>query len=123
MIRLCPLADLPAPTARGFALADISLVVVHIDATLAVYRNSCPHLGVELNWLPDQFLDVDQRLLQCAMHGALFRPADGHCLYGPCRGAALTAVPWRLVDGWLEVAPPPSDAAPCNTERRRDSDR
>lgn len=105
MIRLCRLAELAAPTARGFSCDGLSLVVVHVEGTLAVYRNSCPHLGIELNWLPDQFLDVDRRLLQCAMHGALFRPDDGRCIYGPCRGKALMPVPWRQRDGWLEAAP------------------
>ena len=59
---------------------------------LYAYRNSCPHLGVTLNWMPDRFLSEDGAFLQCALHGALFRIDDGHCVRGPCAGRRLQAV-------------------------------
>jgi nitrite reductase/ring-hydroxylating ferredoxin subunit len=56
------------------------------------YENRCPHTGVNLNWLPDQFLDADSRFIQCSMHGALFRIEDGLCMRGPCVGQSLQPV-------------------------------
>jgi nitrite reductase/ring-hydroxylating ferredoxin subunit len=53
------------------------------------YANRCAHLGVELDWLPGQFFDTAQGHLVCSTHGALFRPNDGYCIEGPCRGASL----------------------------------
>ena len=47
----------------------------------------------------------DGEQLICATHGALFDPASGACLYGPCKGKALEAVPIRRADGqiWPEA--------------------
>lgn len=70
--------------------------VVKKDQQLYLYRNSCPHLGVELNWQENQFLDLDGELIQCAMHGALFRIEDGFCLAGPCQGQSLEAVEFSI---------------------------
>lgn len=73
-----------------------NLFVVKSGGELRGYVNSCPHTGVPLNWLPDQFFDYNGEFLQCALHGALFRPQDGYCVRGPCQGESLTAVPLRL---------------------------
>ncbi|MFO7604032.1 MAG: Rieske 2Fe-2S domain-containing protein, partial [Gammaproteobacteria bacterium] len=53
------------------------------------YRNQCPHTGVALNWQEDVFLDSRDELIQCAMHGALFVPETGRCIWGPCQGQVL----------------------------------
>jgi nitrite reductase/ring-hydroxylating ferredoxin subunit len=63
------------------------------------YENSCPHLGSPLDWVPDQFLDLEKRHILCATHGALFRISDGHCLAGPCVGKSLKPVPIRIDRG------------------------
>ena len=62
------------------------------NSRLFAYRNSCPHTGGPLDWLPDQFLDIDGELIQCATHDALFRIEDGRCIAGPCAGKALIPV-------------------------------
>ena len=66
---------------------------------LMAYKNSCPHTGVNLEWQPDQFLDLSNSYIQCATHGALFRLEDGYCLRGPCAGDALEPVEVRLEAG------------------------
>lgn len=53
------------------------------------YLNRCPHLGIELNWMPGRFMDADNCFIQCATHGALFLPDSGECIAGPCQGDAL----------------------------------
>jgi nitrite reductase/ring-hydroxylating ferredoxin subunit len=73
--------------------------VIRKNETLYAYRNRCPHTGVNLNWLPDQFLDLNGEYIQCAMHGALFRIDDGYCVYGPCAGASLEKLPLQCEQG------------------------
>ena len=70
------------------------------------YLNVCPHLGIELNWMPGRFMDSDNLFIQCSTHGALFKPGDGECIAGPCQGDALTRLEVREQDGQLEVRLP-----------------
>lgn len=72
---------------------------------VCAYLNRCPHLGIELNWLPGRFLDIDGCFIQCATHGALFTPEDGHCIAGPCQGDALTPLPVQVKEGIVRVNP------------------
>ncbi len=103
MTILCHIDDLPEDCAKGFSLEFDSLLALKRDGQIFVYRNSCPHLGVELNWLDDQFLDADNALIQCATHGALFAIDTGECLAGPCRGKYLEAIPFAIVEQQIEV--------------------
>lgn len=110
-IRLCAVDDIAERSARGFEIAGTSLFAVKFDGRIHVYRNSCPHLGVELNWLENQFFDLDDQLLQCATHGALFDPASGACVAGPCRGRALEPIASSIEDGQLYLEHAPSSSA------------
>jgi len=65
---------------------------VRRGAAVFAYHNRCPHTGVNLDWQPNQFLDLSNRYIQCATHGALFRLEDGFCLRGPCVGQYLQAL-------------------------------
>ncbi|WP_373081058.1 Rieske (2Fe-2S) protein, partial [Zhongshania sp.] len=64
---------------------------------------SCPHLGIELNWQENQFLDYDDSLIQCSTHGALFIIENGHCVAGPCMGKELEAVPFQIDNGMITL--------------------
>ncbi len=77
--------------------------VVRHGGTVFVYLNRCAHRGVELDWEHGRFFDLAGRWLMCATHGALYDPASGSCVGGPCRGARLVAVPVTESDGkvWL----------------------
>ena len=63
--------------------------VIRFDGLPRAYFNECAHIPVELDWLPGQFFDDERRLLVCATHGAMYEPASGFCVSGPCRGARL----------------------------------
>ena len=80
------------------------LCLVRINRTIYAYINSCPHTGAPLNWMGDQFLTRDGDMIQCALHGALFRIADGLCVWGPCLHQRLTAVPTVIRDGDILLA-------------------
>ncbi len=69
-----------------------------------VYVNSCPHIGVPLDWAPDRFLSHDRQRIICAMHGAEFRITDGVCTAGPCLGDRLEAVMIEIKDGALTAS-------------------
>ena len=73
---------------RGFTLevdgTEVEAFVVNLETGVHAYVNSCPHTGVALDWMPDQFLDLKGEYIQCAMHGALFEIESGLCVYGPC---------------------------------------
>ena len=70
----------------------IWLVVTRHQGTPRAWLNVCPHAGRALNWAPDRFLSDELGRLVCSAHGAVFEPADGRCVSGPCPGASLTAV-------------------------------
>jgi len=96
-IALCDLNELDVDRGvKGFELEykgqTISAFLVRVDKQIFAYRNRCPHTGVELNWLPDQFLDMDRHYIQCATHDARFQIEDGRCVAGPCVGDTLEAL-------------------------------
>lgn len=97
---LCALDDVKPGTATGF---EGGLFAIRVADCIKIYVNACPHLGVPLDWLPGKFLSVDGRRIVCAMHGAEFRPEDGYCERGPCRGESLTQVPCEVRDGLIIV--------------------
>ena len=67
------------------------------------FLNVCPHQGRSLNLSPDRFLFTPEGWLMCPHHGACFDLADGSCVDGPCRGAALRAVGVKIEEDhvWL----------------------
>ena len=97
---LCDLTDIMQRKSKGFSInsgnAMRHLFLVQQNGELYGYINRCPHTGASLDWVPDQFLDITGKLIQCATHGAQFRIQDGLCIYGPCNGASLTPVPIKI---------------------------
>jgi len=106
-IPLCTLDSIPDGTARGFSLdEDTPILVVRQSDKAYAYINRCPHIGVQLNWLPDEFMSLDGAYLQCSLHGAQFRIEDGFCLHGPCLGRFLEPLPIRTVQGRISIHKP-----------------
>lgn len=93
---LCHINEIAEGQSKGFTLNDQELFAVKKAGKLYLYANHCPHIGVNLEWLPDQFLDHEGCLIQCSMHGALFTIENGHCIAGPCQGDALTALNFEI---------------------------
>ena len=67
--------------------------VVAYEGEVFAYRNHCPHRGTELDWQPGEVFDETGLYLLCATHGAVFEPASGACVGGPCHGASLSRIP------------------------------
>jgi nitrite reductase/ring-hydroxylating ferredoxin subunit len=104
---VCELNELTEGTAFEFpdpsdATGQETLIVIRLGATVVAYRNICPHAGRPLNWAPGRFLFAHGQLV-CAAHGASFRPEDGYCLGGPCKGSSLAPVTVRVEQGQVEA--------------------
>lgn len=99
--------DIPDPGSRGFRVecgGELqSIFVVRRGGAVYGYVNHCPHTGLSLDWLPDQFLDREGALIVCATHGALFRIEDGYCVGGPCAGDSLRRVSLRVDGGQVII--------------------
>jgi nitrite reductase/ring-hydroxylating ferredoxin subunit len=69
-----------------------SAVVGRAGGAWRAYANVCRHHAVPLDFGMDTVMADDGRHLLCHQHGALYRPADGACVGGPCVGASLVAM-------------------------------
>lgn len=92
-VDITDLLPLEERESRSVEDAGLAAFIVQFDGELHAFVNRCPHLGVELNWLPDQFLESGGDLIICSTHGALFRIDNGLCITGPCQGDHLTRLP------------------------------
>ena len=101
-VRLCAVADLPDPGAKGFRFRAESRLfagfVVRSGEGVQGFVDSCPHAGWPLGAMDDRYLTRDGRHILCAGHGALFT-LEGACVVGPCPGQSLTAWPVEVRDG------------------------
>jgi nitrite reductase/ring-hydroxylating ferredoxin subunit len=77
---------------------DVEAVLINYEGDLFAYVNRCPHVGITLDWVDNQFFTVDNRYVMCANHGATFEPKTGECIWGPCVGLALQSVPLEIED-------------------------
>jgi nitrite reductase/ring-hydroxylating ferredoxin subunit len=101
---VCSIDDIPRGAARAFPLPNrdgVTFFIVHWGDSFHAYVNECPHMGVNLEWSENRFLNLDGSQIQCAMHGALFRIEDGYCTWGPCRGRSLKSLPLKVSDGLI----------------------
>lgn len=89
---LCRLGDLEELQSIELEIDERKLFAIRQDNQLHAYWNSCPHMGIPLNWMPEKFLDLDGALLQCSAHGALFQIDSGECIGGPCVGDHLSKI-------------------------------
>ncbi len=106
-VALCAEDDIPDPGSRGFVLqigeAFFHGFVVRRNGGISGFVDRCPHQGFPLAIELDQYLIPDGSLILCGWHGAVFEPASGVCVGGPCAGARLTAWPVKTVDGIIRT--------------------
>jgi len=75
---------------------DLEALIVNYEGNHFAYMNRCPHTGITLDWVNNQFFSSDNRYLMCATHGAVFEPPSGECVWGPCFGLSLQSVPLEI---------------------------
>lgn len=71
---------------------DATGFVVRFDGAVVGYLNRCAHVPIELDWNEGEFFESDGQFLMCSTHGALYHPASGQCVGGPCRGRRLRSI-------------------------------
>ncbi|WP_218938195.1 Rieske (2Fe-2S) protein [Billgrantia lactosivorans] len=85
--------ELDAAPSRGIVLPDgRNAFLVRVHGRITAFVNRCPHQRVPLNVPEGEFLEARGELIQCGMHGALFLPESGECVFGPCQGRSLEPV-------------------------------
>jgi len=93
---ICCLHDIPDGGSKGFVIKtgeySLEIFIVRKDKQVYGYLNRCPHTGVNLDWSPDEFLDIERKFIICSTHGAKFRIEDGYCFLGPCVGDNLKPI-------------------------------
>lgn len=106
MLKLCMTNDIPDREARAFDTTAYGILfITQRDGQFFAYKNICPHLQIELEFLENEFLDQDKEFIQCSTHGALFQAETGECISGPCLGESLTVVPIQVhSDGGIYLA-------------------
>ncbi|MFY0479202.1 Rieske (2Fe-2S) protein [Achromobacter marplatensis] len=102
--KLCRVADIPDGGALSLAGVERPLVLVRRGDTVWGYADRCPHFSVPLAAASGIVLTYESQVIMCAHHSALFRFEDGHCIEGPCQGAALDPQALRIQDGCVYAA-------------------
>lgn len=102
-ITLCHIDEIPESGAKGFDLPRTKLFGVKKRGQLYLYLNRCPHAGIPLEWIKDEFLDEEGHYIHCSNHGAVFLPDTGECIQGPCMGDTLWSVDYRVENGQIII--------------------
>lgn len=96
---ICNVDQLSNGECASLEAQDSAYFVVRYNDQWFAYKNACPHLGLSLDFVPNQFLVPDKSMIQCSSHGALFEIETGECLAGPCTGQSLQKVPFEIQQG------------------------
>lgn len=107
-VRLGPLAMIVPGRARNIVVqmraGRFHGFIVRRDDAVFGYVDRCPHAGVPLAQVLDDYLTPGGDHIACSWHGALFTIDDGLCVGGPCIGQRLTAWPVAVVKGDIVTA-------------------
>ena len=83
--------------------------LINDQGNFFAYVNRCRHMTTPLDFIRDEFLSEDRRYLMCYTHGALYEPATGLCIAGPCKGESLYPLPLVVDSGEVLVGCPKGD--------------
>ena len=87
------------------ASATQSGFAVLFEGKYHAYLNQCRHLPIELDYKPNEFMDDQKEWIVCSTHGAIYHPASGECISGPCRGERLQKL--NIIESnnvlWVEI--------------------
>jgi nitrite reductase/ring-hydroxylating ferredoxin subunit len=78
----------PLPAKGEFATG----FVVRFKGKPYAYVNQCAHVPIELDWNEGDFFTIQKDYLICSTHGAHYRPDNGFCVMGPCKGKSLKSI-------------------------------
>ena len=111
-VRIARLGELGPGQTKKFLLRcegrEIEGFLLNAAGEHHAYVNRCRHVPMSLDWVENRFFTADGRFVQCATHGAYYRPETGECVAGPPCGRTLIRVPLRI-EGTTIVADCPSN--------------
>lgn len=84
----------------------VDAFLINYQGTFHAYVNRCRHMTTPLDFVRYQFFTEDGSRLICLTHGALYEPASGLCVEGPCRGLSLYRLPVLVERGEVLVSCP-----------------
>jgi len=84
----------------------VDAFLINHEGNFHAYVNRCRHMTTPLDFVRYQFFTEDRRHLICLTHGALYDPASGLCVEGPCKGLSLYPLPVLVDQGEVLVACP-----------------
>ncbi|HTN71659.1 MAG TPA: Rieske 2Fe-2S domain-containing protein, partial [Methylomirabilota bacterium] len=87
----------------------VNAFLINDGGNFFAYVNRCRHMTTPLDFVRDEFLSEDRRHLMCYTHGALYEPATGLCVAGPCKGESLFRLPLTVNRGEVLVGCPQGD--------------
>jgi nitrite reductase/ring-hydroxylating ferredoxin subunit len=112
---ICRVTELSDPGTRAFTVGSgdwpLKGFVVRKGAQVFAYVNRCPHAGHPLNWQANDFLTLDDTIIICRSHGALFDLSTGLCVAGPCAGANLRSIAVRIEHDYVMLVDDPDQLA------------
>ena len=92
------LLDCPMGELEGF--------ILNVGGEHHAFLNRCRHVPMSLDWVENQFFTAEGDYIQCATHGALYRPETGECMGGPPCGKSLHRIPLTIDAGTIYAACP-----------------
>jgi nitrite reductase/ring-hydroxylating ferredoxin subunit len=103
-------AEIQPGTVRKFWLIcqkyRVDGFLINHEGNFHAYVNRCRHMTTPLDFVRYQFFTEDRRHLICLTHGALYDPASGLCVEGPCKGLSLYPLPVLVDQGEVLVGCP-----------------
>jgi nitrite reductase/ring-hydroxylating ferredoxin subunit len=83
--------------------------LINYQGKFHAYINRCRHMTTPLDFVRYQFFTEDGRHLICLTHDAIYEPATGLCVEGPCKGLSLYHLPVLVHQGEVLVGCPSGD--------------
>ena len=102
--RLASVAELQQRGTMKFTYRDADGVaregfLAWFDGQVVCYGNVCRHIPITLDYGDGQFFTPDRKYFICQTHGATYEPLTGKCIAGPCPGAFLKRLRFRIFGG------------------------
>lgn len=105
-VRVGSLAEVPEGELRAFEMPGGRACVVHVGPGVYAVGDECTHQGCSL--AEDGEITEDGDGVECVCHGSVFDVHTGEPTTGPAVDA-VPVYPVRVVDGWIEVGPAPTE--------------
>ena len=110
MKAIATVGEIAAGQTKKFLLdcesGELEGFLLNVAGELHAWVNRCRHVPMSLDWVENQFFTADGCFIQCATHGAYYRPDSGECIAGPPCGRSLHRIPLTIDAGTIYASCP-----------------